>query len=187
MHCRFAILAPGAPLRREDNLNPLTKLAACAAVFIGVAGFTSTAIAASTSATFNVTATIIESCTVASKPSSFRNYQEISGARLDELVLTSRSCPLVASHAITVDARSGIRASVSKLEPTGHAGPLLIDRVFSDAAGVSVSRDDNGGAVHKFSWDMRSIQPIPVQGSVPFEQNAMVGSYADTLTVLLAY
>ena len=168
-------------------MNQLTKLAVCVAVSFGVAGFTSASIAASASTTFNVTVSIVDSCTVASKPLLARNYSDLSGTRLDEVVLTSPACPLVAAHTITRNAGNGIGATASNRQPTGHAGPLLTERVFSDAAGISVLPDNNGGAVHKFSLHMGPTQAIPVQGSVPVEQNAMVGSYADTLTVMLTY
>ena len=168
-------------------MNQLTKLAAWVTSSIAAVGFTSTSIAASTSATFNVSVSVIQSCTVASESLSSRNYKDGSGARFDALVKTSPACPLVTAHAITISAGNGVGTPESNRQPAGPGGPVLMDRVFSDAAGVSVLRDDNGGAVHKFSLDLESTKSIPLQGRVPVEQNALVGMYADTLTLMLIY
>ena len=109
-------------------MNQLSKLAACVAISIGIAGFTSASIAAATSATFNVTVTISQSCTVASQPLSSRNHNDLSAARLDVLVSTSPACPLLTAHAITRNSGNGIGATVANGQSTGPAGTASMDR-----------------------------------------------------------
>ena len=174
-------------LTNEAILNQFTKLAAHVTILSAIAGFTSASMAASTSAAFNVTVSVIQSCTVASQSLSSRHNNDFAAVRFEVLVKTSLACPVITAHAITPKTGAGIGATLANRQLTGPAATILMDRATSDAVHVSVLRDDSGGVVHKFSVDVGSTQPIPLRGRVPVEQAAMAGSHTDTLTVMLTY
>ena len=88
-------------------MNKLTKLAVCLALPLSGAIYVSAAVAASATTTFPVTASVIDSCTVAATPLAFGNYNGITALVLDATATITPTCTLGTAYTMTLDAGLG--------------------------------------------------------------------------------
>lgn len=168
-------------------MNKVTRLAICIAFPLSGAGFASAAIAAVATTTIPVTATVIDSCTVDAAPLAFGNYNGISGGMLDAVATITPTCTSGTAYTVALDAGQGSAATQIARKLTGPDGAALNYGIFTDAARSTVWGDGTAGTGWKVGAGAGVAQPVMMYGRVPAAQAAMVGAYADTITVTLTY
>jgi spore coat protein U-like protein len=144
------------------------------------------AIAATTTDTFNVTATVLGACTVSATDLGFGNYTPTSGTDLD------------ATSTVTVTCTNGTGYSVGLNEGT-HGSTVttrqMLDTVSSDTLNYALfrnlARTDNWGNTPLTDTvddtGDGTAQDITVYGRVDANQYVSAGSYADVITVTVTY
>ncbi len=144
--------------------------------------------AATTTATFDVTANVAVSCTMTAAPLGFGVYDPHAGTPLDAQSNLSVDCTNGANFDIELD-RGLHGASVTTREMANNSAPsvLLQYSLFSDPArtqnwGQTEGVDDVDGT------GTGSTQQIGVYGRIPAGQTtATAGGYADTITATLTF
>lgn len=149
--------------------------------------------AGSVSATMNVTATVIATCTVTAGNLNFGNYDAIGANSTAPLVGTAAvnaTCTQGATATVDIDAGlnpSGTgNAQARRMKGTGTN--YLAYGIYSDSAhskpwgtktsGTTVAVTGAGGA---------TPVSLTAYGSVPNAQNVPVGSYTDSVAVTINY
>jgi spore coat protein U-like protein len=141
-----------------------------------------TSLGGTATSTFQVTATVASSCTVAATTLAFGNY---TLAQLDGSSTITATCTNGTTYTIGLDAGTFAGATTSTRRMTGPSASGLSYSLFSDsgrttnwgnATGSWVSGTGNGAA-----------QVLSVFGRIPASQTAQIGSYADTITVTVTF
>jgi spore coat protein U-like protein len=157
---------------------PLWTAAACLAL-----AAPGTAHAASTTTTFNVTATVVDSCAVSASDLAFGTYDPASATDKTGTSTVNVTCSL--GTAYTVSLNNGTHASGSTRRLAAGAsrltyqvykdvGATLIFGAIADTLGVSGI--GTGVAI-----------PSVIYGVIPKTQNVGSGSYSDQITVTIDY
>jgi len=137
---------------------------------------------ATSTSTFQVTATVASSCSVSATTLAFGNYVL---AQLDGSSTITATCTNGTTYTIGLDAGTFAGATTSTRRMTGPSASGLSYSLFSDsgrttnwgnATGSWVSGTGNGAA-----------QVLSVFGRIPASQTASIGSYADTITVTVTF
>ena len=168
-------------------MKTLTKLAVCLAFPLCGAVLNSEAMAATATATFPVTANVIDSCTVDATPLAFGNYNGISGAVLDGVSTISPICTVGTSYVISLDCGMGSGAWVTSRKLSGPGGATLSYGIFTDVTHMTAWGDGTGVSVVRADTGTGTARPLNVYGSIPAGQSVAVGSYSDTITVTVTY
>jgi spore coat protein U-like protein len=136
-------------------------------------------------ATFNVTATVLDNCAVSAGPLAFGNYSASSGA------------PAVASSSISVTCTSGLHYTVALDGGTTTQLPgarAMTDGTHNLGYGLytssgysSIWGDATAGTVTQTGIGNGAAQPLTVFGRIPASQFVASGSYTDTVTVSVSY
>lgn len=162
--------------------NTLRIIGAAAALSAGFA-----AQAATQSTTFNVTATVVSSCSLSAANLAFGNYDPLSAVNTDGTSTVSVTCSLLTPYNLGVSAGTyGSGVSARKMQISAGTDTLNYS-LFRDALrtlnwGVTVGTDTlsalgTGIAV-----------PTTVYGRIGSGQvSAPTGSYSDTVTVTVTY
>ncbi len=162
------------------------KALALGAVALGV---TSIAGAAGNSATanFNVTATVISSCSLSATDLAFGNYDPFAALDKTGTTNVTVTCSLLAPYTIALSqGTNGGSVTTRKMLITGGGTDLLNYGLYRDAAhllnwGETVGTDTLAGVGTGVAVN------VPVYGVIPAGQNVSIGSYTDTITVTLNY
>ncbi len=137
---------------------------------------------ATSTSTFQVTATVASSCTVAATTLAFGNY---TLAQLDGSSTITATCTNGTAYTIGLDAGTFAGATTSTRRMTGPSASGLSYSLFSDSG-----RTTNWGNVTG-SWvsgtGSGAAQVLSVYGRIPASQTASIGSYADTITVTVTF
>jgi len=137
---------------------------------------------ATTTSTFQVTATVASSCTVTATSLAFGNY---TLAQLDGSSTITATCTNGTTYTIGLDAGSFAGATTSTRRMTGPSASGLSYSLFSDSG-----RTTNWGNVAG-SWvsgtGTGAAQVLTVFGRIPANQTALIGSYTDTVTVTVTF
>jgi spore coat protein U-like protein len=148
---------------------------------------TSSAFAASTTTTFNVTASVISSCAVGATNLAFGNYDPLSV--VDKLGTTNVSvtCSLLAPFNVGISiGTNGTSVTARKMLITGGGTDKLNYSLFQDVL-LSTNWGNTVGTDTLAAAGIGVAVPIPVYGVIPAGQNVSVGSYTDTVTVTVTY
>lgn len=152
-----------------------------ALVFAGSAAW-----AATETDTFEVTATVVSACTVTASDLSFGNYDPLAALPTDATTTVSVTCSLSAPYQIGLDAGlHGGAVTTRQMQVSGDTATL--DYLLSQDAlhatnwGNTVDSDTVTGVGTGLAV------PSTVYGRIPAQQNAPVGSYADTITVTVTF
>ena len=163
--------------------EPCARVVTRALLYAGVAIGPACAQAATTGATFNVTATVVASCTVSASNVAFGNY---GAAQTDATGTLSATCTNLTAYTVGLDAGTGSGASVSSRKMTGPSSQTLDYTLYQDTTrlvvwGNTVGVDTVAGVGNG------GTQTITVSGRVPAAQYPGAGSYSDTVTVTVTY
>jgi spore coat protein U-like protein len=142
------------------------------------------AAAATTTTTFNVTATVSATCTIAANPLSFGAY---TGAVNNGTTTITATCSNGSPYNVGLDAGTSTGATVTTRKMgTTPAGDLLSYGLFQNSGhttnwGNTVGTDTVSGTGNG------AAQNITVFGQIPAAQFVKTGSYSDTITATLTF
>ena len=168
-------------------MNKVSQLAACLALPLCVSGFAPVAHAATANTTFQVSATVVDSCNVSATPLVFGNYDSLTGGVLDASATINPQCTSGTYYSIALDAGQGTGASLADRRLTGHAGATLGYGIYANAERTIAWGDGTAGTSQSVNTGTGGTQPVTMYGRVRAEQNALVGSYVDTITLTVSY
>ena len=140
-------------------------------------------IAATTTTTFSVTATVQSTCLVSATALAFGTY---TGAAATSTSAVSVTCTNTTPYNVGLSAGLATGATVTTRSMTGPAAALLGYALFSDAArtvnwGQTIGTDTVTGTGNG------SAQAITVYGQAAASQYVAPGAYADTITATVTY
>lgn len=142
------------------------------------------AAAATTSATFTVTAQVQTNCSITTQNLNFGNY---SGAALAATTTVSATCSTGTPYNIGLDAGTSTGATVTTRHMTGPSGADLLSYSLFQDAGHSVNWGNTVGTDTVAGTGNGVAQPITVFGQIPAAQFTTAGSYTDTITATLTF
>jgi spore coat protein U-like protein len=143
------------------------------------------AMAATTTTTFQVTATVISVCSVSATNLAFGNYDASSGTPNDATSTVTATCTNGETYDLALDEGLGSGATVAVRKMTSGANTLNYG-LYQNAArttvwGKTVPTDTVAGTGNG------AAQNYTVYGRIPVGQFVPAGAYADTITVTLTY
>lgn len=157
-----------------------TSLSLCVAIALPCLAWAATA-----TTTFQVTATVPDSCVVAAEDLAFGTYDPVSGSELDGSSSIDVTCTLGTSYDIGLDEGVGSGATVSARKMTSGSD-LLTYSLYQDVGHNTVWGDTvSSNTVSGTGTGL--VQSYTVYGQIPASQVVPVGSYADTITVTVTF
>lgn len=170
------------PTQKHWSLPTLSMPLWIAAACLSLAA-PGTAHAASATTTFNVTATVIDSCAVSASDLAFGTYDPASATDKTGTSTVSVTCSLGTLY--TVSLNNGTHASGSTRRLAAGASRLTY-QVYKDVAATQIfgSIADTLG----LSGTGTGVAiPSVIYGVIPKTQNVASGSYSDQITVTIDY
>jgi len=137
---------------------------------------------ATTTSTFQVTATVASSCTVTATSLAFGNY---TLAQLDGTSTITATCTNGTTYTIGLDAGTFSGATTSTRRMTGPSAAGLSYSLFSDSGRTTNWGNATGSWVS--GTGTGAAQVLTVYGRIPANQTALIGSYTDTVTVTVTF
>lgn len=161
------------------SLRPLLLAATTMATLLGAEAVS----AATATSSFQVTATVVATCTVASTNLAFGSY---TAAQADQTSTVSVTCTNTTPYTVALGAGTFADATPATRRMTGPAGAALSYSLFRDNArlqnwGVTTGTDTAAGTGNGAS------QALTVYGRIEANQFVAPGTYTDTITVTLTY
>ncbi|HSV71550.1 MAG TPA: spore coat U domain-containing protein [Methylibium sp.] len=139
--------------------------------------------AGSASSTFDVTATVLDTCAISAANLAFGTY---AGAVLDSTTTITVACTNLTVYTVEIDAGAGSGATTSVRRMTGPSSALLNYALYQDAARLLVW--GTVGALQSVAGiGNGASQSLTVYGRVPSGQSPEAGAYTDTVTVTVNY
>jgi len=157
---------------------------ATAAIFVSITG---TAAAASAMTSFQVSATVISTCTVSATDLVFGNYSPVATTDTDSASTVTVQCTNLTPYAIGLGAGGGSGATVAERRMTKDAQTLTYS-LYQDLARNTVWGDDfdvGGNAVSAVGDGLS--QSHTLYGRIPKGQNVNIGTYTDTVLVTVNF
>ena len=141
--------------------------------------------AGSTATQFQVTAQVLDSCTVAADDLNFGNYDPRSATALDGTSQLRVACTLLTAYNVALNPGTSVGATVTTRKMS-KATDTLGYTLFRDALrtlnwGQTAGTDTVSGTGTGLTAN------LSVYGRVPGSQNVPTGSYLDTITVTVSY
>jgi spore coat protein U-like protein len=141
------------------------------------------AVAATTSTTFAVTATVQAACLISATPLAFGVYTGVVANATSAVTVT---CTNTTPFAVALDPGTFAGATVTTRRMTGPASAALAYALFSDAAHtVNWGNSPATGGVTGTGTGI--AQPLQVFGQVPAGQFVAPGAYTDTITATITF
>jgi len=137
---------------------------------------------ATSTSTFQVTATVANSCTVTATSLAFGNY---TLAQLDGTPTITATCTNGTTYTIGLDAGTFSGATTSTRRMTGPSAAGLSYSLFSDSGRTTNWGNATGSWVS--GTGTGAAQVLTVYGRIPANQTALIGSYTDTVTVTVTF
>ena len=137
---------------------------------------------ATSTSTFQVTATVASSCTVTATSLAFGNY---TLAQLDGTSTITATCTNGTTYTIGLDAGTFSGATTSTRRMTGPSAAGLSYSLFSDSGRTTNWGNATGSWVS--GTGTGEAQVLTVYGRIPANQTALIGSYTDTVTVTVTF
>lgn len=160
------------------------KLRTLAMLVAGVALLSLSAFATDVTANLSVSANVVNSCSVAAGSIDFGTYNPLSGSNHDQTGTFDVTCTNGGSAAIKLD--QGLHGGGTLAAPTrnmDNGGNHLSYQLYSDNARSVVWE----GATGVSYTGTGSAQSQTVYGRIPSGQNAVVGSFSDTVVITVTY
>jgi len=143
------------------------------------------AMAATSTSTFQVTATVAASCQISTTNLAFGAY---TGAATTATSTISVTCTSTTLYNVGLNAGTATGATVTTRQMTGsaNANALLNYALYRDSAhtlnwGNTVGTDTMSGS------GSGAVQSLTVYGQIPASQIVAPGSYTDTITATITY
>lgn len=145
------------------------------------------AIAATSTTTFGVSATVSASCSVSATALSFGTVDVLAGTATDATTTVDVTCTNGTTYNVGLDAGTGSGATVTARKMTGSTTNTLNYSLYSDS-GRTTNWGNTVGTDTVASTGSGSAQSLTVYGRVPSGQSATtVDTYNDTITVTVTY
>ena len=170
---------------REGETAMLRGLIALGALALTGGLLISPCQAATTTATFNVTATVLSSCVVSATDLAFGNYTSSSGSLLDATSTVQVTCTGGSAYTVALD--GGTAADVSARAMSDGAAHALSYGLYTTNARDTIWGDGTAGSVTQSGTGDGTAQSLTVYGRVPASQFVAAGAYSDLITVTLSY
>jgi spore coat protein U-like protein len=143
------------------------------------------AYAATTTTTFQVTATVASSCSVSAGALNFGAYDPLAVVALDATSTINVTCNLLSPYTLKLNGGS-VNADISAREMDDGSSNRLGYQLYTTTLRTTVWGDGTTGSTVAGVGTGLSI-PHVVYGRVANGQNVPNGSYADTITVSLDF
>lgn len=137
---------------------------------------------ATTTSTFQVTATVASSCTVSATNLAFGSY---TLAQLDQSSTITATCTNGTSYTIGLDAGTFSGANTSTRRMSGPSPTGLSYSLYSDSGRTTNWGNATGSWVSGTGTGIAQV--LNVYGRIPAGQTASIGNYTDTVTVTMTF
>jgi spore coat protein U-like protein len=170
--------------RYQRQLFLLTNYAAAGCALYGYF-CSNVASAATATATFSVSATVVKACVISATPLSFGTYDPTTASPVDGTTTVTVTCTNGTSYNVGLNAGTSAGATVTSRKMTQGSNTLNY-ALYQDAArttnwGNTVGTDTVSGTA--------SVSPanLTIYGRVAPAQNVPVGTFSDTITATVTY
>lgn len=164
------------------NNSSRIAIAASAIALFGVPA----AIAATTSTTFNVTATVPAVCSVVATDLAFGNYDASSATPNDASSTVTVTCSNGALFDVGLDSGNGSGATVLNRKMTSGINTLAY-QMYTNAGRTQIWGDGSLGTNTQGGLGNASAQAYTVYGRIAAAQFVNSGAYADLVTATVTY
>ena len=140
--------------------------------------------------TFQVTATVISSCTVSGTTLNFGSSIDAlaTATPLDATSTLSVQCTNTTPYAVSLNAGSNAGGATNFSARAMKSGThTLAYQLYLDVARSSVWGDGTASSATSSSTGTGSTQTLNIYGRLPSLANVVPGSYTDTVTVTVTY
>ena len=141
--------------------------------------------AATSSDTFQVTATVPDECTISATDLAFGSYSVTAGTAVDGSSSLSVTCSGGTAYEVSLDAGVGSGATVAARKMT--SGSDTLDYTLYRDSGRTQVWGDTSGTNTLSGNGSGSGQTISVYGRITAAQTAAAGSYTDTVTATITF
>lgn len=168
-------------MQLAKSVKTMLSTAAVGCITLGLAP--GSAVAATATTTFAVSATVQATCLVSATPMAFGTYTGVSATATSTVSVT---CTNTTPYNVGLNAGTATGATVTTRKMTGPGSAVLAYSLSSDAAhsvnwGQTVGTDTVAGTGNG------SAQALTVYGQVAAGQYVAPGAYADTITATVSY
>ncbi|WP_253307438.1 MULTISPECIES: spore coat U domain-containing protein [unclassified Rickettsia] len=156
-------------------------------IILNILIFTENATAATTNTTFQVTATILDACSVSANPLNFGSY--VYTANSDQITTINVTCTNGTTYKIGLDAGLAPGATTSTRKMRGTPTTNILNYFLYSDFGRTTNWGNIVGTDTVAGTGNGTTQGVIVYGRIPSGQNtAFVDStYTDTITVTLTF
>lgn len=165
--------------------NMLKAAMLCSAALVSGMSWSATA-----SATFQVTATVVSSCTVAGTTLNFGNNIDPLAATppLDSTSTLTVSCTNTTPYTVALNAGGNAGGAANfGARAIKNGSSLLTYQLYRDSGHATVWGDGTNSSSVASGTGSGSSQTINIYGRLPSLAGAIPGSYTDTVTVTISY
>jgi spore coat protein U-like protein len=155
------------------------------AVVLALAVPAAPARAQTATANLTVSSNVTSQCTISTLPVAFGAYNPVTVTPLDNIGSVVVTCTTGISS--TIGLGLGANASGSIRRMTDGSGNYLEYELYQEAARTTVWGNSGGGLVNAGAAPDGNPRSFTVYGRVTAEQDAPVGSYADTVVATLNF
>ena len=152
--------------------------------------FANSAMAAGTdTATFQVTATVADSCLVSATDLNFGAYNSVAATALDGTSTITVTCTAQTAYTIGLDAglqSAGATGTTRAMIGNDTAATLLNYELYTETGRTNVWGDIGGTTVAQSDLTGGPLD-YTVYGQIPASQYVPAANYADTINVTVAY
>ena len=163
----------------NSNLLKTTLVAAAGLLFAN-----STLAASPATTTFQVTASVADSCLVSATDLNFGAYDPLVGA-LDGTSTITATCTAGTRYEIGLSAGNGTPATTTRAMTDGASAQLDYE-LYSDATRTAIWGAPGGATVTQTSLTGGAVA-YTVYGRIPASQYVPAANYVDTVTVTVTY
>jgi spore coat protein U-like protein len=169
----------------EKTMKRLPKILVAVAVVgaVVVAG-DSKVMAATSTGTIAVSATVVKNCVLSNGAIAFGNYDTLSGTNIDVTsgATVTVSCTKGVAYSVSLDLGANVTGTTRRMKDP--AGDFLNYEIYSDSARTTVWNATNlvsGSAASKAAITLTAYGRLPAGQDVP------VGVYADTVNSTVTF
>ncbi len=168
-------------MQLSKSLKPILSAAALGCMALALAP--GSALAATATTTFAVSATVQATCLVSATPMAFGTY---TGAVAASTSTVSVTCTNTTPYNVGLSAGNAAGATVTTRKMSGPNAAVLAYALTSDSA-HSVNWGQTVGTDTVAGTGSGSAQALTVYGQVAAGQYVAPGAYADTITATVSY
>lgn len=149
--------------------------------------FANSALAATATTTFQVTATVADSCLVSATDLNFGAYDSVAATALDGTSTITVTCTAETPYEIGLDAGGGTPAVTTRAMTGSDGASTQLDyELYTETSRTTVWGDIGGTTVANSSLAGGALD-YTVHGQIPALQYVPAASYLDTITVTIDY